>query len=109
MIHTTHDCSTIHSTWLVVTHDDRPVYVTGSTPELGEWNPDKALKMKHSGRGKDAQRWCIHLAFPHGQEMEFKFLEKTEDGNVLWEADGNRVFTAEGGDTAIEWGDFRFS
>jgi len=107
MARTSKKAPVTHSTWLVATHDEQPVYVVGNTQELGEWNPDKALIMQHCGHSHNAHRWNINLIFPRGQELEFKFIHKAQDGQVAWEAGENRIFQAEDGDTAIEWGGFR--
>lgn len=101
--------SAVRSTWHVTTRADRPVYVVGSTVELGCWHLDKALKMKHAAFGGDAHHWRIDLSFPRGQELEFKFVEKTPDGGVQWEAGDNRVFTAANGESCVEWGMFHSS
>ena len=64
--------------------------------------------MKHGGHCKDMYHWYIQLTFPRGQAIEFKFVNKTEDGNILWEANENRSFTSEGGDSVMDWGTFRY-
>lgn len=107
MARTTKKTPVTHTNWLVVTAGEQPVYITGSTLELGEWNPNKAIQMQHGGRGQDSHHWNVGLTFPRGQAIEFKFIQKTEDGEILWEGGENRVFTAEDGDTTVEWGSFR--
>lgn len=109
MARTTKKAAVAHATWRVLSQNDRPVYVTGSTTELGEWNPNKALLMQHGGQGQEAHHWNLNLTFPKGQEMEFKFIQKTDDGAVLWEEGDNRIFTAEDGESNTEWGAFRGS
>lgn len=109
MARTTKKAPVTHATWIIVTHGEQPVYIAGSTQELGEWNPNKALQMQHGGRGQDAHHWNITLTFPVGQEMEFKFVQKTEDGEVMWEEGDNRVFSADGSQATVEWGSFRYN
>lgn len=93
--------------WTVTTAGDCPVYLIGSTPELGEWNTENALPMHVHRFGHRLNNWNIELALPRGQTSEFKFIQKDGSRNVLWEKGGNRVFTAEGPEAAIHWGTFR--
>jgi hypothetical protein len=109
MARTTKKTPVSNCTWQVATTSELPVYITGSTQELGEWNTNKALQMQHGGRGQDANHWNINLTLPRGQAMEFKFVHKTDDGNVVWEEGDNRYFTAEDGEASVEWGHFRYS
>ena len=101
--------ATANTTWSVATYDARPVYVTGSIKELGEWNPTQALPMQHGGRGPESDQWNISLTIPQGQEIEFKFIHRGDDGSVDWEVGDNRVYTVGEGDSAAEWGYFRYS
>ena len=65
--------------WTVTTPEPLPVYLTGSTPELGEWNPDRALPLRVQHVGGHLNDWNIDLVLPRGQAVEFKFIEKTKD------------------------------
>jgi hypothetical protein len=107
MARTTKKTDVAHATWRVNSEDDCPVYVTGSSQELGEWNPNKALQMQHGGHGQESHHWNINLTFPRGSAIEFKFIKKSGDGGVYWEQGDNRAFTADEGNASIEWGHFR--
>ena len=94
-------------TWQVTTPGELPVYVIGNSKELGEWNTNKAVLMQSGGRGQEAHHWNINLTFPLGQEVEFKFIQKSAEGDVMWEEGENRLFTADETGATIEWGNFR--
>ena len=64
------------------------VYIVGSCPALGNWNPKKALPMIPS----QGIIWHIDLDakdLPEG--FEFKFLRKQLDGSFTWETCFNRT------------------
>jgi len=72
------------------TCDDSPVYVTGNTEYLGNWDPARALPLESTGSGRGGHHWSIRIPLRPGQSIEFKFIRKT----TVWESGGNRSFTA---------------
>lgn len=64
------------------------VYICGSCPELGEWDPGKGMPM----RRMENLRWerSISTVNLSGRELEFKFVIKTANGNFIWEEGENR-------------------
>ena len=64
------------------------IYVAGSAPELGEWNPDHALMLVNN----DKSEWQITCTFSSGKSFEYKYLIKDNVGNQIWESGANRVF-----------------
>ena len=97
----------LNANWTVTTSEDRPVFLIGNTRELGEWNPDEALPLSAQHVGRHLHDWNVDLVLPRGQTIEFKFIQKTERGDVLWEEGENRSFTAKGPHTTTHWGPFR--
>jgi len=72
------------------TGDNSPVYVTGNTEYLGNWDPARALPLESTGSGHGGHHWLIHIPLRPGQRIEFKFIKKT----TVWESGLNRDFTA---------------
>ncbi|MBK9035498.1 MAG: hypothetical protein IPL61_30280 [Myxococcales bacterium] len=71
--------------------DGAEVLVCGSAPALGAWDPDKAARMELAG-----DTWTTTIAVAPEAELAFKFLHRGPDGDVVWEAGGNRVAPARG-------------
>eukprot|EP01056_Protomagalhaensia_sp_Gyna25_P003126 Protomagalhaensia_sp_Gyna_25__3125@NODE_2860_length_853_cov_41_343980_g2389_i0_p1_GENE_NODE_2860_length_853_cov_41_343980_g2389_i0NODE_2860_length_853_cov_41_343980_g2389_i0_p1_ORF_typecomplete_len180_score29_48CBM_20/PF00686_19/9_3e23PIGL/PF02585_17/0_23_NODE_2860_length_853_cov_41_343980_g2389_i0231770 len=67
------------------TYFGQELYIIGSTPELGEWSPDKAAKMIWS----EGNNWRCDIAFtqqPRGDHIvQYKYLVKDDRGNTNWE------------------------
>jgi alpha-amylase len=73
------------------------VYVVGNIKELGEWNPDRALKMNPWRYPK----WEVTALVPKGTAIEFKFFKRLADGRVIWEDNRqNRSITTTNDKTA---------
>jgi glycosidase len=66
------------------------VYVVGNIPELGEWDPRRAVKMAPTAY----PTWSVPVSYlPRGQAIEFKFIKVDGSGNVTWEGGSDRSFT----------------
>jgi len=65
------------------------VYLSGSLPQLGSWDPFSALLLSSD----DYPEWNVTTAIATNQGFEYKFL-KIKDEQVTWEAGDNRVFRA---------------
>ena len=63
------------------------LYLSGSAPEFGEWNPNSALPMKNTAPGE----WEFECDFPSDKPLEYKYLLKNEAGNFDWENGKNRM------------------
>jgi hypothetical protein len=60
------------------------VYVVGSIPELGSWNPAAAMPLTTSGRAWP--NWYGNVALPPNTYIEFQYIVKNADGSVVrWE------------------------
>jgi alpha-amylase len=73
----------------VTTWFGQNVFVAGSTPELGSWNPANAVALSAT----DYPVWKATVALPTGQPIEYKLIKKDPDGTVTWEAGANRTYT----------------
>ncbi len=90
------------------TSDAWPVAIAGNTPALGQWDPQKAMKMQSQGSPNAAadgqmphpHQWVANLEVEQGQTIEYKFVKLTPDGPI-WEEGPNRLFTRVPGPTAV--------
>ncbi len=63
------------------------LYVAGSSPEFGEWDPLRALPMTTHVFGE----WETECQFNTGTKLEYKYLLKDDSGNFIWEGGKNRL------------------
>jgi glycosidase len=70
------------------------VYVVGDVPELGGWDPDKALDAFHNPDAVQWWKWFLPVSVPRGTAIEFKYIMKDGQGNVVWESGSNRTATS---------------
>jgi len=70
------------------------VYVVGTHPLLGSWNPDKALKLTYA----QGDEWRGEIEIPHAPSIhfEYKYLIRHDNGEIDWEARANRRFHTAG-------------
>lgn len=73
------------------------VYVVGSLPELGNWDPNKASE---AFMNPNYPEWFLPVSVPAGTSFEFKFIIKNSAGVVIWEGGNNRTFTSAAGSSA---------
>jgi hypothetical protein len=73
------------------TGDREPVFVTGNTAILGNWNTERALPLGYNGFGRGGHHWSLIIPVFVGETIEFKFIKKA----VIWENGLNRTFTAD--------------
>ncbi|MCD8373211.1 MAG: IPT/TIG domain-containing protein [Clostridia bacterium] len=71
------------------------IYVVGNCVELGNWDTDKAVGAFFNATSSIAEypNWFFDISLPAGTEIEFKFIKKDSDGNVVWESGSNHVYT----------------
>jgi alpha-glucosidase (family GH31 glycosyl hydrolase) len=69
------------------------VYVVGNIPELGQWNPDKAVKLEPDG---PYPTWTGKIEnLPASTEIEWKCIKRMEIGDkhvTQWESGANNTF-----------------
>ncbi|MFC9220384.1 carbohydrate-binding module family 20 domain-containing protein [Streptomyces hygroscopicus] len=70
-------------------------YVVGNAAQLGNWNPDNALKLDPAAYPV----WKRDVALPAGISFEYKYLRKDANGKVTWESGANRTATVSSSDT----------
>lgn len=70
------------------------VYVVGNHPDLGNWNPLQAIKL----RWTDGNVWTGRVAVQKGTSLEYKFIVRDgsaspycSGANVTWESGANRT------------------
>lgn len=73
------------------------VFVVGNTPALGSWNTSQAVALSSASY----PIWSGTVNLPANTTVEYKYIKKDGNGNVIWESGSNRVYTtpASGGAT----------
>ena len=89
--------SNVSVKFVVNTNSSNKVYIVGSIPQLGSWNPAKAIELKNEGNGV----FSLSKMMATGQMVEFKILadktwDKVEKG-VYSEEVQNHIITPEKG------------
>ena len=84
------------------------VYLVGSVPELGNWNPSKAVGSFFNSTASIASypTWFYDVSVPAGTTIEYKFVKIDGSGNVTWESGSNHVVTTPANGTAtvcVDW------
>lgn len=64
------------------------LYIVGSDKVLGKWQLDNAYPMQYNSNGE----WEASVQLDSHEDIEYKYLVKTQDGNIVWEGGKNRVF-----------------
>jgi alpha-glucosidase (family GH31 glycosyl hydrolase) len=87
------------------------IYVVGSTPQLGNWDPTKAIALSPSiyweyiynpppgggGPGPSKPVWTgVVSGLPPNSQFEWKCIRRNEDGtgSVFWQSGANTAFSA---------------
>jgi len=65
------------------------LYVVGSAPELGAWDPARAVPLD----GGHYPNWTVAVPLAPGTAFEYKYIRRTADGTVTWESRSNRTAT----------------
>ena len=76
------------------------LFLTGNTPELGNWNPNKAVPMEYVGPGI----WSVSVETHDRASLpttEYKYFIR-ENGQIRWEEGPNRILP-EGKDRVWDW------
>jgi alpha-amylase len=77
----------------VTTTFGQNVYVGGSTPALGGWDPARAVALSSAAY----PIWKGTVPLPAGSGVEYKYLKKNPDGTIIWESDPNRARSVPAG------------
>jgi alpha-amylase len=81
--------STTTTTW------GQNVFVVGSVPALGGWDPAAAVPLSSAAYPV----WRATVALPASATFSYKYLKKNPDGSVIWESDPNRSASTGTGST----------
>ncbi|KAK7390653.1 hypothetical protein VNO78_25999 [Psophocarpus tetragonolobus] len=65
--------------------------IVGDDPILGSWDPLEALPMTWS----EGHVWAVELDIPAGKSIQFKFILKGKDGNIIWQPGPDRVINIQ--------------
>ncbi|RZS87232.1 alpha-amylase [Motilibacter rhizosphaerae] len=76
------------------------VYVVGSIPALGSWDPSRAVALSSAAY----PTWRATVTLPGGTSFEYKYVKKNPDGSVVWESGSNRTQTTPASGSA-SWSD----
>ncbi|KAI9067762.1 carbohydrate-binding module family 20 protein [Trametes sanguinea] len=65
------------------------IFVVGSIPQLGNWDPASAIALSAASYPV----WTVSVSIPADTTFQYKFIRKETDGSVVWESDPNREDT----------------
>lgn len=83
------------------TSPGQQVYVVGSLPELGNWDPAQAIDAFHNPNPTEWWKWFLPVSVPKNTTFEFKYIMKDSAGNVVWESGSNRSATSSPDDAGV--------
>jgi 4-alpha-glucanotransferase len=67
------------------------LYVGGSSPEFGGWDPAKAIEMNNTSAGE----WQLEYKGPYMPGLEYKYLLKDGKGKEIWEWGKPRILNVD--------------
>lgn len=70
------------------------VYIVGSIPELGNWDPAKSIDAFHNPDPAQWYNWFLPVSVPKSTTFQYKFIVKDDLGNITWEGGNNRSATS---------------
>ncbi|MFI2644294.1 carbohydrate-binding module family 20 domain-containing protein [Streptomyces sp. NPDC018610] len=65
--------------------------VTGDVPQLGSWDPAKAVPLGTTA--SSYPNWSADVRLPVGATVHYKYLKRSPAGTVTWESTPNRTLT----------------
>jgi alpha-amylase len=65
------------------------VFLVGSIPALGNWNPANAIPLSSA----TYPVWAATVSLPANTSFQYKYIKKNPDGSIIWESDPNRSDT----------------
>ncbi|KAI5286539.1 hypothetical protein KEM54_006695 [Ascosphaera aggregata] len=91
---------------LVTTSIGQHIYISGSVPQLGSWDPSKAILLNSNMYTSDNPLWYVSVNLPVGATVRYKYIRRDSGGNVAWESGENRTLkTPHYCDVEISTGD----
>ncbi|CAJ2655993.1 unnamed protein product [Trifolium pratense] len=61
--------------------------IVGDNPMLGSWDPLDALPLTWS----DGHLWTVELDMPAGKSIQYKFILKGKEGDIIWQPGSDRI------------------
>ncbi|KAI4143406.1 MAG: hypothetical protein LQ340_007015 [Diploschistes diacapsis] len=90
------NAAVINTTFVVTaqTTPEQSILVTGSIPELGNWDPISAVQLSSSNNDGTiaAPTWQGSASLPAGSDFRYKYLMQNGDGSMAWECCENRQY-----------------
>jgi alpha-amylase len=71
------------------TYFGQNVYLVGSIPALGNWDPNASVALSSAGY----PTWRTTISLPSSTSFQYKYIKKNPDGSITWESDPNRSYT----------------
>ncbi|KAI9433226.1 glycoside hydrolase [Lactarius indigo] len=65
------------------------IFVVGSAPQLGNWDPSNAIPLDPT----NYPVWAATVYLPSNTPFQYKFIRKQSNGTIVWESDPNRQDT----------------
>lgn len=87
------------------TREHTPVIISGSTPELGDWDLSAALATHVTPLPQGGYEWSAQIELPLGRTIEYKFVKRDHYGTT-WENGNNHRITVIPGLPTLD-ADFR--
>jgi laccase len=70
------------------------ISIVGSIPQLGDWDPTRAIFLSASSQySNDNPLWSTTVNMPPGTSFQYKYILFDINGNVIWEQDPNHSYT----------------
>ena len=76
------------------------IFVTGSIPQLSNWNTDTAVPLAWLNGQGTRGNWQTSVALPASTRVEYKYIKKDGSNTVTWESGANRVVMTGAGGTS---------
>jgi alpha-amylase len=88
---------TANVTEYATTYYGQNVFMVGSIPALGSWDPNSSVPLSSASY----PNWTATISLPANTTFQYKYLKKNPDGTVTWESDPNRSYTTGTGTATI--------
>ncbi|WP_161979356.1 alpha-amylase family glycosyl hydrolase [Streptococcus sp. S784/96/1] len=74
------------------------IHIVGNVPELGSWKEEYSTEAMMNPNHPE---WYLPVSLPAGQKIEFKFIKKNAQGQVVWESGVNRTLATSESSTGV--------
>ncbi|MGW1598245.1 CBM20 domain-containing protein [Streptomyces sp. NPDC002343] len=73
------------------TTEGETLLVSGSAPQLGAWDPARAVPLGTTASAYP--HWSTGIRLPAGLTVQYKYIKRSPTGSVTWESIPNRTLT----------------